>query len=80
MNLQDLSREIGNRPAFPGGMTLRQYYFGNCFDMNFVNEMLEQLARMEMEHECKYCGVITTQPDEDCYKAPTHRQALDRNP
>jgi hypothetical protein len=22
------------------------------------------------EHECKYCGVMTTQPDEECYKAP----------
>jgi hypothetical protein len=23
------------------------------------------------EHKCKYCGVMTTQPDEECYKAPT---------
>jgi hypothetical protein len=22
------------------------------------------------EHKCKYCGVMTTQPDEECYKAP----------
>ena len=22
------------------------------------------------EHECKYCGVMTTQPDEECCKAP----------
>ena len=23
------------------------------------------------EHKCKYCGVMTIQPDEECYKAPT---------
>lgn len=22
------------------------------------------------EHICKYCGVLTSQPDEDCYKNP----------
>lgn len=24
------------------------------------------------EHECKYCGVMTTQPDEECYRAPSN--------
>lgn len=23
------------------------------------------------EHKCKYCGVMTTQPDEECYKKPS---------
>lgn len=23
-----------------------------------------------VEHKCKYCGVMTSQPDEECYKAP----------
>jgi hypothetical protein len=22
------------------------------------------------EHECRYCGVMTHQPDEECYRAP----------
>jgi hypothetical protein len=22
------------------------------------------------EHKCKYCGVMTSQPDEECYKSP----------
>lgn len=26
--------------------------------------------KQEDEHKCKYCGVMTTQPDEDCYKNP----------
>jgi hypothetical protein len=26
---------------------------------------------MEKEHKCKYCGVMTTQPDEECFKAPS---------
>lgn len=24
------------------------------------------------EHECKYCGAMTTQPDEECYRAPVN--------
>lgn len=34
---------------------------------------LRQFAVIESlpEHECKYCGVMTTQPDEECYKAPS---------
>lgn len=23
------------------------------------------------EHKCKYCGIMTTQPDEECYKKPS---------
>ena len=26
---------------------------------------------LEFEHECKHCGVMTTQPDKECYKAPS---------
>jgi len=26
--------------------------------------------RKKPMHECKYCGVMTYQPDEECYKAP----------
>ena len=24
------------------------------------------------EHECKYCGAMTTQSDEECYRAPVN--------
>ena len=24
------------------------------------------------EHECRYCGAMTTQPDEECYRAPSN--------
>ena len=24
------------------------------------------------QHECKYCGAMTTKPDEQCYKAPNN--------
>lgn len=24
----------------------------------------------ELQHKCKYCGVMTSQPDEECYKSP----------
>jgi hypothetical protein len=28
------------------------------------------LDRVYPEHECQYCGIITDEPDEFCYKAP----------
>jgi hypothetical protein len=35
-------------------------------------EELRQFSVIEAlpEHECKYCGVMTHQPDEECYRAP----------
>ena len=33
-----------------------------------IHDVIESLP----EHECKYCGVMTTQPDEECYKAPVN--------
>ena len=39
-----------------------------------VSEQLRLAAVIESlpEHECKYCGIMTTQPDEECYKAPVN--------
>lgn len=51
-DIQSKAREIGNSPAFPGGMTLRQYYLGNFPDMATVDMMLEQLAIREYNDAC----------------------------
>lgn len=31
-------------------------------------------AEVSDEHICKYCGVLTSQPDEDCYKNPNRAE------
>jgi hypothetical protein len=28
----------------------------------------------EVEHECKYCGAMTTEPDEYCYRNPNSKE------
>jgi hypothetical protein len=33
--------------------------------------MQERMYSKEELHKCKYCGVETTQPDEECYAKPT---------
>jgi hypothetical protein len=30
----------------------------------------------EIEHECRYCGVMTTQPDCECYKVPAEDDVI----
>lgn len=40
-----------------------------------ATEILKLIAKLVLAdsislHTCKYCGVETTQPDEECYKAP----------
>lgn len=35
-----------------------------------VLEQLEKLASKMDEHTCKYCGALTSQDDEKCYKNP----------
>jgi hypothetical protein len=39
----------------------------------FTTSMIEPV-----EHECRYCGVMTTQPDEECYKATDSSDLLKR--
>lgn len=49
----------------------------DCYDMfEFAEWLFLKLNKAHVigslpEHKCKYCGVMTTQPDEECYKAPT---------
>lgn len=35
-----------------------------------VEEYLEMKANESKMHECKYCGAMTTQPDEECWNYP----------
>lgn len=35
-----------------------------------IEEMAGVFIKKNIEHECKYCGAMTSQPDEDCYMAP----------
>lgn len=34
--------------------------------------IIQDLQALSPEHKCKYCGAMTTQPDEQCYKAPNN--------
>jgi hypothetical protein len=38
----------------------------------FVMELLNQ--QLEVDHECKYCGAMTTEPDEYCYRNPNSKE------
>ncbi len=40
-----------------------------------IEQMKQEIAELKEKlkppfHKCKYCGVMTDRPDEDCYKAP----------
>ena len=39
-------------------------YIGKQIDPSMIN------LDLTGKHKCKYCGAMTSQPDEDCYMAP----------
>jgi len=43
---------------------------GQIFDEQLAYKIAMLLSDKEPEHECTYCGVITSQPDDECYKNP----------
>ena len=60
--------------------------WGNPTSKNYISsdarkEILEWVVELfsTQEHECKYCGAMTTQPDEDCYKAPIRFDSQDKH-
>lgn len=50
-----------------------QKYLEDCKKFAEQNVVLPQgdVIGSLPEHKCKYCGVMTIQPEEQCYKAPT---------
>ena len=52
----------------------------DCALNGFLSEVETEVKKFRIgavieslpEHECKYCGVMTTQPDEECYRAPVN--------
>jgi len=68
--------------------TIMEFYLSACFQVHgkkipieykaYIISAMQKYASQFAEppmHECKYCGTITDQPDENCYKAPkTNKQ------
>jgi hypothetical protein len=46
-----------------------EFYYQEAFVSKGSDDHVPDVRKM-VEHKCKYCGVMTTQPDEECYKAP----------
>ena len=43
------------------------------------NNVNEDIIKEEIPHICKYCGAITIQDDETCYKKPQKEYIKDRD-
>jgi len=47
-----------------------QITYGNPYDV----ENTEAILIEDEKHICKYCGVLTAQPHNECYKAPEQKK------
>lgn len=46
-------------------------YIALCWLKWAVSLEFSKISLIKMpEHTCKFCGLVTTEPDENCYKAP----------
>lgn len=45
----------------------------NGVEISEMNDaVLKAMEEYKNQHKCKYCGVLTTQDDEQCYKSPNN--------
>mgnify|MGYP001274106072 CR=1 FL=1 len=51
----------------------RQSIINDLCEIAGIEQLTIPAVMVELpEHECKYCGAMTIQPDEECYRAPAN--------
>lgn len=71
--LIDTKNEIATSEGFDNWEQMRKQFILNGLHGTIAayERKAEKLYNNLHLHKCKYCGVETTQPDEECYKATT---------